>query len=150
MIGQVYHLTPSYRLSAAFLSLTILSLICILILPWSGWIKVILTVSMLVYCHQQWQHHVFLKDSQALVAFCLKKAGVWQLTNRLQQQQMARLLSKTRCTRHVVILHFQSLPSSIGRTQSYSLFILSDSLQNQAFKSLRRQLRMLGEVNDVL
>lgn len=148
MIGQVYHLTPSYRLSAAFLSLTILSLICILMLPWSGWIKLILTVSMWVYCYQQWQRHVFRKDSKALVAFCLKKAGVWQLTNRLQQQQLARLSAKTRCTRHVVILHFQSLHARIGTTPSYSLFILSDSLQNQAFKSLRRQLRMLGEVND--
>jgi hypothetical protein len=143
VISPIYRLQVSYRLSIAFLALTLLSLICIVILPWSGWIKAMWIGSTLVYCYQLLRCYVFRKDQKALIHFCMKSPDVWQLTSHLPSRQMARLSTKTLCTRHVVILHFHVLHAGATKP-SYLLFILSDSLQDQAFKSLRRQLRMLG------
>lgn len=143
MSGQVYHLKASYRLGAALSLLQGLTVVCIAMLAWPWWLKTGLFLLSFLYFIRLIRLHVLRNGPKAILTFWNKEKGIWQMTSVLQPIRTVILSKHNLCTRHIVILHFKDLGYNSGYSPN-GLFILVDSLKEQEFKSLRRQLRMLS------
>jgi len=138
--------TKSFRLrSSYYLAILLLivhggAIACLCFLPWPWWTKLILASACLLSFVKLFHQHALLSSPRSIIEFWQPNAGYWQLRDNSAEIKAAKLSDNSICTQYFVLLNFDC-PKY--RPRHISVLILSDSLDVQDFRQLRRQLRGL-------
>lgn len=118
------------------------AIVCIWVLAWFWWIKLLLVFATVVSFITLFRQHVLLNTPHAVIEFCQQKGGSWQLRDNLADVKTVMLADNSICTRYFVLLNFNPI-NKLQRRSHISVLVLADSLNGHDFRHLRRQLRSI-------
>lgn len=136
---KLFRLRPSYYLAILLLIIHGGAIACLWVLPWPWWSKLLLALACLMSFIALFRQHVFLSNPRSVIEFWQQNGRQWQLRDNLKGIKTAKLADNSICTRYFVLLNFNYLNKQ--KSHHISVLVLSDSLNDQDFRRLRRQLR---------
>jgi hypothetical protein len=139
VVIKFFRLKSSYYLAILLLIIHGGAIACLWLLPWPWWTKLLLVLASLMSFITLFRQHVLLSNPRSVVEFWQQNSGCWQLRNNLAEVKTVKLADNSICTRYFVLLNFNCLAKSPDAR--ISILVLSDSLSEQDFRHLRRQLR---------
>lgn len=139
MAIKFFHLRPSYYLAILLLIIHGGAMACLWILAWPWWTKLLLASACLMSFVALFCQHVLLNNAHSIIEFWQQSSGLWQLKDNLTEIKTAKLADNSICTRYFVLLNFNCLNKQ--QASRISVLVFSDSLGEQDFRRLRRQLR---------
>lgn len=139
MVIKFFRLKPSHYLAVLLLIIHGGALACLWILAWPWWTKLLLALACLMSFVTLFRQHVLLNNPRSIVEFWQQSGGHWQLRDNLAELKTAKLADNSICTRYFVLLNFNGLNKQ--QASRISVLVFADSLSEQDFRCLRRQLR---------
>ncbi len=141
MAIKLFRLRPSYYLAILLLIIHGGAIACLWILVWPWWAKLLLAFACLMSFVALFCQHVLLSNAHSIIEFWQQTGGLWQLRDNLGESRTAKLADNSICTRYFVLLNFYYLKKQKRISVRTSVLVLPDSLADQDFRRLRRQLR---------
>ncbi|MES2142246.1 MAG: protein YgfX [Pseudomonadota bacterium] len=137
MTINIFRLRSSYYLAVLLFILHGGALACLWILVWPWWTKLLLALACLMSFIALFRQYVLLSNARSVVEFW-QQNGFWQVRDNLAEIKTVKLADNSICTRYFVLLNFHCRKKRHSRI---SVLVLPDSLTDQDFRRLRRQLQ---------
>ena len=116
------------------------ALICLNLSSLSIWLKIILTLFIIVTFLISLNKLILFKSAESIMIIKADKKNQWNLINRSGEFFSAKLCGNSICTRWLVILNFRVHEVN----KILSLLIFPDSIDAEDFRRLRAYLRVMS------